>query len=80
MLEVLQDAIETVCDIPRERVAPDTELNALGVDSLAVAEIFVEIEIRLGHELPIDLLRHFDQVKTVGDVARELRGVIAGTP
>jgi acyl carrier protein len=80
MLEVLQEAIEAVCDIPRDRLEPDADLKALGVDSLAVAEIFVEVEIRLGRELPVDLLRHFDQVKTVGDVARELGGVIAGTP
>lgn len=77
MLAVLQDAIAAVCDIPRDRLAPEAELVALDVDSLAVAEIFVEIEIRLGRELPIDVLRHFDQVKTVGDVARELGGVIA---
>jgi acyl carrier protein len=78
MLELLQDAIEAVCEIPRQRLEPGTELMALGVDSLAVAEIFVEIEIRLGQELPIDVLRHFDKVKTIGDVARELGGVIAG--
>lgn len=80
MLEVLQEAIETVCDIPRQRLGRDAELRALGVDSLSVAEVFVEIEIRLGRELPIDLLRHFDQVKTVGDVADALGGVIAGLP
>jgi len=80
MLEVLQDAIETVCEIPRERLDAQADLVALGVDSLAVAEIFVEIEIRLGQQLPIDLLRHFDQLKTVGDVARELGGVVAALP
>ena len=77
MLALLQDAIEAVCDLPRDRLGPETELSSLGVDSLAVAEIFVEIEIRLGQELPIDVLRHFSEVKTVGDVARELSGVIA---
>jgi len=77
MLEVLQDAIEAVCDIPRDELGPGTELRTLGVDSLAVAEILVEIEIRLGTELPIDVLRRFDQVKTVGDVARELGWVLA---
>ena len=77
MLEVLQDAIEAVCDIPRRELGPGTELGTLGVDSLAVAEILVEIEIHLGKELPIDVLRRFDQVRTVGDVARELGGVLA---
>ena len=77
MLAVLQEAIEAVCDVPRDRLAPETELTSLGVDSLAVAEIFVEIEIRLGRELPIDVLRRFGEVRTVGDVAREMQGVIA---
>jgi acyl carrier protein len=76
MLGVLQEAIEAVCEIPRHQLGPATELTTLGVDSLAVAEILVDIEIRLGKELPIDVLRRFDQVKTIGDVAREL-GVLA---
>jgi acyl carrier protein len=77
MLAVLQDAIVAVCQIPRDQVLGETELSALGIDSLAVAEIFVEVEIRLGRELPIDVLRRFDHVKTVEDVARELGGVLA---
>jgi len=77
MLAVLQDAIGAVCQIPHDQVLAETELTALGIDSLAVAEIFVEVEIRLGRELPIDVLRRFDHVKTVGDVARELSGVLA---
>ena len=77
MLAVLQEAIEAVCDIPFDRLGPGVELTTLGIDSLAVAEVFVEIEIRLGQELPIDVLRRFGEVRTVGDVARELGGVIA---
>ena len=77
MFAVLRDAVGAVCQIPRDQLLPETELTALGIDSLTVAEIFVEVEIRLGRELPIDVLRHFDHVKTVGDVARELGGVLA---
>ena len=77
MFAVLQDAIGAVCQIPPDRLSPETELAALRIDSLTVAEIFVEVEILLGQELPIDVLRHFDDVKTVGDVARELSGVLA---
>ena len=77
MFAVVQDAISAVCQIPCSELLPDTALTALGIDSLTVAEIFVEVEIRLGQELPIDVLRHFDHVNTVGDVARELGGVLA---
>ena len=53
-------------------VQPESRLEDLGVDSLAVAEVIVEVEIRLGCELPIDVLRRLSYVETIGDVAREL--------
>jgi acyl carrier protein len=61
-----------VCDLPPERVTPETRLDDLGVDSLAIAEIIVEVEMRLDQELPVHLLRQLDQVTTVGDVAAAL--------
>lgn len=77
---LLQASITTVCDLRPEDVTPDSRLVDLGVDSLAVAEIVVDLEIRLGRELPIDLLRRLDEVETVGDVAAALgddRSVVA---
>lgn len=69
---VLQDVIVTICELPPELVEPSSQLEDLGIDSLAVAEILVELEIRLECELPVHLLRRLDQVTTVGDVADEL--------
>ena len=68
----LRDAIVKVCDVPPERVRPETDLDALGIDSLASAEIIFEIEISLGRELPNHVLRQVGGVRTVGDVARRL--------
>jgi acyl carrier protein len=75
--ELLQESIVKVCDLPPEAVRPETRLDELGIDSLAVAEIIVEVEIRLDRELPIHLLRQLDRVQTVGDVADELRAELA---
>ena len=72
----LQRAIVKVCDLPPDEVQPDTRLDTLGVDSLAVAEIIVEIEIELDQELPVHLLRRLDRVQTVGDVAAELAAAV----
>jgi acyl carrier protein len=75
---MLADAIATVCDVPVERVRPETTLDELGVDSLASAEIIFEVEMSLGRELPNHLLRQIDGVRTVGDVADRLRAELTG--
>jgi acyl carrier protein len=73
VLEVqLRDAIVKICDLPAEQIERASVLEDLGIDSLSVAEIIVELEIQLDRELPIDLLRRLDRVRTVGDVVDEL--------
>jgi acyl carrier protein len=73
----LRRAIAKVCDLPVEQIGPDTRLDELGVDSLAVAEVLVELEIELDRELPVHLLRRLDAIDTVGDVERELDAALA---
>jgi acyl carrier protein len=65
----LQRAIAKVCGQPAASIMPDTRLDDLGVDSLAVAEVIVELEMELDRELPVHLLRQLDRVQTVGEVA-----------
>jgi acyl carrier protein len=65
----LRESIVKVCGVPAERVRRESTLEDLGVDSLAAAEILVELEIRLATELPVDVLRRLGQAQTVGDVA-----------
>jgi acyl carrier protein len=72
----LRQSIANVCAIPAERVRPEATLDDLGIDSLAAAEVFVELEIELGRELPIDLLRRLDEVTTVRGVAEALRAAL----
>ena len=68
----LAQAIEKICGTPASTVTESTALASLGIDSLAIAEIIVELEIRLQCELPIHILRRLDRIETVGDVVREL--------
>jgi acyl carrier protein len=44
------------------------------VDSLASAEIVTDLEIRLGRDLPVDVLRRLGSARTVGDVAAAMQG------
>jgi acyl carrier protein len=63
-LETLQEILIEEFDLTRERVAPDAELAALGVDSLDLLELMFKIEDRyelaIRDDVPNDLT-------TVGD-------------
>jgi acyl carrier protein len=76
----LQAAIVKITGLPASAVGHDTELEQLGIDSLAVAEILVELESELDQELPVHVLRQLDRVRTVGDVAVELATALAAPP
>lgn len=75
--DLLKETIARLCSVPLQDLHGDTRLDSLGVDSLAVAEIIVDMEIALETELPIDVLRRLDRVQTVDDVVHELRAVLA---
>ena len=74
--QLLCDAIVRICSIAPDRVVMDARLEDLEIDSLAVAEIIVELEMALDRELPIEMLRRLDRVETVGDVVSELKATV----
>lgn len=74
---LVRNAIVKVCALAPESVTCDTDLEVLGVDSMAVAEIIVELETELDCEFPVHVLRSLDGVHTVGDVASQLSLVVA---
>ena len=75
---LVQHAISKICDLDPARVHPDARLSDLGVDSLAAAEVLVELEIALGRELPVDVLRRLDDADTVRAIATELEAAFGG--
>jgi len=75
--QLLRECIVAVCDVPADRVRPDAELDSLGIDSLASAEVIFELEIRTGRQLPNHVLRKIGGLRTVGAVAAELDAVLA---
>jgi acyl carrier protein len=69
MVALVQQAIANVCGVDVDRVRPDANLVDLGVDSLAAAEVLVSLEMRLGKQLPVDVMRRLDEVQTVAQIA-----------
>jgi acyl carrier protein len=78
MVALVHEAITKVCNVELGPADPGAKLADLGVDSLAAAEVLVELEIRLGRDLPVDLLRRLDRAETVGDVATLLESAFGG--
>ena len=68
----LRESIARICGVPADQVTPASTLEDLGIDSLAAAEIITDVEIRAGIELPMDVLRGLNQLRTVGEVAAHL--------
>ena len=76
----LRESIVRICGVPADQVTPAATLEDLGVDSLAAAEIITDVEIRAGFELPMDVLRGLNQLRTVGEVAAHLQAGVGRPP
>ena len=76
----LRESIVRICGVPADQVTPASTLEDLGIDSLTAAEIITDVEIRAGIELPIDVLRGLNQMRTVGEVAGHLQAGVGRPP
>lgn len=77
---LVRDAISKICGIESARIEPDATLTDLGVDSLAAAEVLVEVEIRLGRDLPAHLLRRIEEATTIRAIAAGLDSALDSAP
>jgi acyl carrier protein len=76
---VLRESIVYVCGVPESDVVATATLEELGVDSLAAAEIITDVEIRTGIELPMDVLRGLNDLRTVGQIVEHLQSQLGAT-
>jgi len=76
----LCESIVRICGVPADQVTSASTLADLGIDSLTAAEIITDVEIRAGIELPIDVLRGLNQMRTVGEVAGHLQAGVGHPP
>jgi acyl carrier protein len=75
--DLLKASIAEICGVDAAMLRPDTRLEDIGVDSLASAEVLVDLEIRLGRQLPTGTLRRLETAATVADVAALLEVAFA---
>ena len=73
----LREAVARACEVSPDAVQLSTPLDELGLDSLAAAEVLTDLEIRLGVEFPVDVLRRLTEATTVADVLDRLRDGLA---
>ena len=66
------ESAERICGVPADQITPESSLEDVGIDSLAAAELITDLEIRLGIELPMDVLRGLNGLRTVGEVTGHL--------
>jgi acyl carrier protein len=76
----LRESIASICGVTESEVIPTATLEELGIDSLAAAEIITDMEIRTGVEVPMDVLRGLNGLRTVGEVADRLQREIDRPP
>jgi acyl carrier protein len=73
-LQTLQEILITDYRVPREQVAPDAVLTAIGLDSLSVLELMFKIEDHFHVKIVDDTPTH---LVTVNDVVEFIDGLIA---
>ena len=74
---MLVESIVRICGVEADQVDTTSTLDDLGIDSLAVAELITDLEIRSGVDLPLDVLRRLNLARTVGDVEVLLQSAMA---
>jgi len=78
--DLLKESIAEVCALDAASLRADSRLIDIGVDSLASAEVLVDLEIRLGKQLPAGTLRRLENAHTIADVTALLEDAFAMRP
>ncbi|MGA8147595.1 MAG: phosphopantetheine-binding protein [Gallionellaceae bacterium] len=72
-LQTIQRMLVEQFDLKLDNLGPDSQLDSLGLDSLAVIEFMFNLEDELNIKLPDERV----QLKTIGDVANVIDKIIA---
>ncbi len=54
-LDIIKDYIDRHADNPPENLTLESELNEIGIDSMAILELIFELEDKYGIRLPEDI-------------------------
>jgi len=64
MFEKIVNYLSKQLDIPTDEIREDTTFESLGIDSLDIVEMVVDMEDELGVELELN-----DKISTIGELA-----------
>ena len=64
MFEKISEYLSKQLDIPADSITADTTFESLGVDSLDIVEMMMDLEENLGIELELN-----DKITTVGELS-----------
>ena len=77
---LIDDVIEIICEVRTElnasELSKDTQFDALGLSSLELTEVILELEERHEVEIDISTVDAADSLKTVGDIVSTLEELL----
>lgn len=63
--DAIAEGIAVVAQLPIKQVNAELRLAELGLDSIGVTEVLLEVEEQLGAELPVEVLDRLDEAAEV---------------
>ena len=77
---LIDDVIEIICEVRSElnasELSKDTQFDTLGLSSLELTEVILELEERHDVEIDISTVDAADSLKTVGDIVTKLEDLL----
>jgi len=77
---LIDDVIEIICEVRSElnpsELTKDTQFDTLGLSSLELTEVILELEERHEVEIDISTVDAADSLKTVGDIVTTLEDLL----
>jgi acyl carrier protein len=76
--DVLCEAVAFVLEVEEADITADSTLSDLGIDSLTGSQLLIEIEIRLGREVPFEIIETMDELVTLADFGAAIEHHMSG--
>ena len=77
---LIDDVIEIICEVRSElnasELSKDTQFDTLGLSSLELTEVILELEERHEVEIDISTVDAASSLKTVGDIVETLENLL----
>ena len=77
---LIDDVIEIICEVRSElnasELSRDTQFDTLGLSSLELTEVILELEERHDVEIDISTVDAADSLKSVGDIVTKLEELL----